>query len=97
MPRVDIWIRKEDVAKWDELGKDKPHFITLALNSFKVERHGENAVVLIHRQTGRPIHKDDPTIPVAIDKRGQATTNLCEHFQPKGQCMVKGCKFGKGK
>lgn len=21
----------------------------------------------------------------------------CEHFQDKGQCLVKGCKFGRGK
>lgn len=21
--------------------------------------------------------------------------DLCEHYQPKGQCLVKGCKYGK--
>lgn len=31
------------------------------------------------------------------DGTHKVEVNLCEHYQPKGQCLVKGCKFGRGK
>ena len=30
-----------------------------------------------------------------LDRAVAAETGLCEHFQKKGQCMVKGCKHGR--
>ena len=30
-----------------------------------------------------------------LDRAVAAETGLCEHFQKKGQCMVKGCKYGR--
>lgn len=29
-----------------------------------------------------------------LEKKADKASNLCEHFQAKGQCLVKGCKFG---
>lgn len=42
-----------------------------------------------------PIYKNNDIKEAA--KPGKNKMSLCEHFQVKGQCMVKGCKYGRGK
>lgn len=77
MPRVNIYIRNEDQAKWDAID-NKPEWLHEHLNS--------NSFMPTYKQEGKTVKLKIPTL-----------APLCEHFQPKGQCLVKGCKYRKGK
>lgn len=71
--RVNVYIRKEDEAKWNAI-EDIPEWIHRNING---TRHG--------LENGKPVIRN-------ISNGSVARRNLCEHYQPKGKCMVKGCK-----
>lgn len=126
MPKVTIWIRVEDEAKWKAIEK-KPEWLHEHLNSNRklvgklkdtpvyseelsstttnskgvlteefLEQHmsqpsqyDPQSVRLgeyDRRQSIPKPSKDAQTIRLPADGQG-----ICEHYQPKGECMVKGC------
>lgn len=82
MPQVTVYIRKEDLEKWEAVEK-KAEFIHLSLNQKPINSLVERAVdlgVAIEKHTSKKV----------VKKHAEA---LCEHFQVKGYCLQKGCKF----
>lgn len=83
MAKHTIYIREADEAKWQAI-EDKPDWI-----------HGN--------LQGTPIPPDTSLMPKRLKHsvikdfagNGKQSTKLCEHYQARGQCLIKGCKFGR--
>lgn len=56
-------------------------------NQAVVESLGNSEVLAVRAAQKAKEREEKVIVPISV---------LCEHFQPKGQCMVKGCKYGKG-
>ena len=104
MPKVMIWIRKEDWERWKGIA-DKPEFISNALHGVsRVVAKGtlypelivpttniENAVAKVYD----PILKEiDEGTPTPLAKRLQ--NGICKidgtPLDKRGKCLQKGCK-----
>ncbi len=89
MPRVNIWIRKEDWEKWEAV-ENKPALIATAIKW----HHGGKPHPL---DDGKPIKALQPLFnqsrgEVTITPNLPGKSTFCKHYQFKGQCLVKGCK-----
>lgn len=87
MPRVNIHIRQEDWHIWQAI-EDKPEWIHHNLN--KTERTMKRHKAYDHKtlelkQEGKVIK------PKRINK-GFTKDKLCQHFEYRGLCPVKGCE-----
>lgn len=121
MPRVNIYIRNEDEAKWQAIA-DKPEWLHEHLNllrgmdvtnevAYKPEpkwltaqkaKEREELARIMDTRPGvlkeadlNKVLEDMKDMPETPQKVIVPRSVLCEHFQPKGQCMVKGCKYGR--
>jgi len=81
MPQVTVYIRKEDMPKWEVIDK-KAEFISNALNDSPDKFMADEAT----RSYKAPVE----SVAEALVKKKE---NLCEHFQTKGNCRYNGCKF----
>lgn len=106
MPRKDIWVRKEDLEKWNAI-ENKPRWLHGHLNKesgnlyssagikaigeqfLSLGRTSQEVIISIINEKGKHIPLNTPEGQKA-EKRLNAS--LCEHYQPKGKCLVKGCK-----
>lgn len=61
-----------------------------------VEKNGHKADMIIENElSSNPVIKTPKQAKKAVKKiqEEKKQSNFCEHFQPKGQCLWKGCKF----
>lgn len=134
MPKVTIWIRVSDEAKWKAI-ENKPEWLREHLNTpgpmpvFAMEdiKKGQYGAGYVGRP--KPVSQIiDETNQAVVESLGDSevikarlyssttkstgvlteaylekqfnkaekASNLCEHYQPKGQCNVKNCKYGRG-
>lgn len=82
MPLIQktVYIREEDIDKWNAL-PNKAAWLHEHLND---SSYGK-------------IKPTDAGKIISFNSKGSKTVDIpesCEHFQPKGSCMVKGCKYG---
>lgn len=126
MPKVTIWIRVADEAKWKAI-EDKPEWLHEHLNQGSLtyanmdkifsEVQGDESPRVILRTipisvndeqviTYRPTEHGVETLVDGEVKmfegqlpddtvgrvRAVGPRSLCEHYQIKGQCEIKGCK-----
>lgn len=117
MPRVNIYIRKEDEEKWLAI-ENRPEWLHLVINSFStdpmlkfaanIEKENKKLDHLLKhpeevKLEGLAAIVDDTTVVAEYDgialspykdpfEAGKAMGKLCQHYQPKGRCLVKGCK-----
>lgn len=133
MPKVTIWIRVADEAKWKAI-ENKPEWLhehlnipgpmpVMAMEDIKAGQYGvgyvgrpkpysqiidetnqavveslEDSEVIKARIESIQQKLDTPNLTSAIlDNPDLYGAQLCEHFQPKGQCEIKGCKLGRSK
>lgn len=94
MPHANIWIRKEDEEKWERI-PNKSEFIHIVLNGPTSEMRKvtqeladiqAKVPIVVNEKTARAIRKN------AVDNQ---PTQVCEHFQSKGSCLQKGCKYSR--
>jgi hypothetical protein len=95
MPRVNIWIRNEDLENWNSID-DKPAWLHFNLHKgVKVVEKNADGSGRILDVTEKPIHVDATSpqvrsIPQPIQKDSK-DYSLCKHGQVKGFCK-SGCK-----
>lgn len=92
MPKVTIWIRVADEAKWEAI-ENKPEWLHEHLSYY--DESIVNRQRRIHEELSSTTTKSTGMISEAFLPEEQALV-MCEHCQPKGQCNVKNCKFGRG-
>ncbi len=86
-----IWIRKEDEEKWGAI-ENKPEWLHEHLNDgwkqdAKLSDKLLKGDVLRERIEPEIMIAEHPALP-----KEWVGKKLCEHYQPKGKCLVKGCK-----
>lgn len=79
MPKVTIWIREENEETWKSL-VNRSEWVNWHLTE--------------KRTAGEASELPKATIKVEGFKPLKAK-DLCPHYQPKGLCLVKGCKYGR--
>ena len=90
MPQVTVYIRQEDLEKWQQIQK-KSEFLHEALSTgLRAWKQVENVGDL------PPRIKTKQDAEKAV-KPETVTKGLCEHGQLKGQCLVPKCKFSRYK
>lgn len=106
MPRVNIYIRKEDEEKWGAI-ENKPEWLHDNLNKHEPDVYFLSPkVAKEHPELVAEFDKlatlvDDSTETVKVGKlfrtnyEGTDKEEVCEHYQTKGECLVKGCKYNK--
>lgn len=97
MPRVNIYIRNEDVENWEAI-ENKPEWLHLNLNKgYKVITNNADGSGKVENVKKNVIKKvDDIKIP---DHVYRAFDKACKngHILNKfGKCMEKGCKYAIG-
>lgn len=112
MPRVNIYIRKEDEISWNAID-NKPEWLHSALRGkwYKGDTSARDAI-LTTMQPAPPkcsfcddyhFPNDHQYLPggeyahskqIKSAQEGMVLENLslCQHYQPRGKCLVKGCK-----
>ncbi len=85
MPKVTIWIRNEDEAKWKAI-ENKPEWLHCALNP-DLAFEGLKDIIA---DDGVAVSKMGKIFRTNFD--GTYKEEVCQHYQPKGKCLVKGCK-----
>lgn len=104
MPNRTIYIRKDDIDKWDAI-ESKPEWLHEQLNHIEGNLYSNEGIAAIGEQfynlgTKSPIFNGAGFVQIRTNGRSVPETlkqDYCEHYQLKGTCMVKGCKYGKGK
>jgi len=87
--KFTVYLSEEDAAKWEAI-EDKVEWLHERLNELQLK------VVppVMFPNEMKPSMKFVGTeeTPTAAYN---SVVSQCLHYQPKGQCMVKGCKYGK--
>lgn len=90
MPHANIWIRRDNYEKWENI-PDKSNWLnTLLENSQDTSEYG----AVKDTPVGKMTTVLSETVP-PITTGDKLPKSLCEHGQVKGQCFQKGCKFGR--
>lgn len=92
MPKVTIWIKKEDYPFWQEI-QDRPSFIHDAI---RVQRQTISGSIYTSTKEIKPKYEHASTLNEYFGK----VNNQCPHHGTQltdfGKCLVKGCKYKKG-
>lgn len=95
MPSYHIWIKKEDDEKWRAID-DRPKWISERLN--EPEKFALRIIPPVtFKEKMKPSMKFVGTDENPTKAYNSVASQLsqCPHYQPKGQCLVKGCKYGR--
>ena len=91
MPRVDVWIRKDDWDRWEKI-KDKPLFLHNMLNV-------REAYVELPAKSKQQVKKYIKQMPVVINKPSDVlktvklSKDICPHgFSKSLRMCKKGCR-----
>lgn len=97
MPSYHIWIKKEDDATWRAI-ENKPEWLHERLNETnQVWANAKQVADEMIEGGGFEELLPEATIDNIITAEQEVISQVsqCPHYQPKGQCMVKGCKYGR--
>lgn len=84
MPKVTVYIRKEDYPKWQAL-EAKSLFISDALNDEDTSWAFDD----VYKKKVNIIHTPEQAKEAVPKEAAKPKTKLCKHGNPLGQCMDK--------
>lgn len=90
MPKATVYIRNEDWDRWQAL-QNKADFIHEALKGTREKEAKQPRKSGPSHPTARYVYSDG----VKYDTKKPSKKGLCEHSQPKGQCLNPKCKHSR--